>query len=427
MVDRKKAPPIRDFEKLSLPRCEKIILPNGITLHLIRTGSVPANRFSVVWNYGGDKCKGEYSAKLVPEMMLQGTKSMSAEEIVDNLDFYGTFLTTSVTRSYSKIEWTCLNEFALNVLTIIHDIIMLPVFPEARLEAVKRKELMKFDLTLTQTKSVASRELNRLIAGNNHPYIRKTERQDIENVTVESIKEAWREGIFHTDIHIFVAGYITDELRKNIIDFGSKLRTQTTNAPSLEPAPLKAEKAGRYFIEMPDSRQTSLAIAIPTIKRDNPDYIPLRIAVTALGGYFGSRLMTSIREQKGLTYGIHSYLAATQEGGFITIAAECDAKKIEDVISAINEEIRLLASQPMDNEELARLKSYYRTVIASTLESFKSVGDYFESELTVGFTKDYFDEQQNVLESMTTSDIACMARKYLDIDSQRIVIVGKAM
>lgn len=422
--DRTTPPPISDFGHLTIPPVSRLILPQGVSVNIIKTGESPANRIALLWNYGNARNDGSMATGLVPSMLMQGSRTMSAEQIVDNLDFLGVFMSNNVGSSYTQFEALSLNEVTGEYLNILADIVLNPVFPSERFDALKRKTLAKFDLNHSRTNYVAREELTKLIAGEDHPYLIPPSRTDIEEMTLEDVKASWREGVFHTDMHIFASGDITDRLRSGIIEFAQILRPHKAELSFQRTVPYSPSGSGVRNVLMPDASQSSIAIGIPTIHRSHPDYIPLRITVTALGGYFGSRLMTNIREEKGLTYGITAVLMGAHEGSIINITADCDTSYVDRVLKEIQAEMAELATNPMDAAEFARLRSYYMTSVASTLESFKTIGEYYENQLTVGLPDNYFDEQQDVLRDITPRRIRDIAATYFTFEDAITVVAG---
>ena len=428
--DRTRPPRIRDFSHLNLPVPTTEKGQNGITIHFIETGTSPCSNVSVVWNYGAMHSSKLSAADFVPEMMLQGTKTMTGEQIVDRLDYYGTFITNSVSASHTKMEWTALNEFMPGIFELMSAIFLDPTFPAEPFEALKRKRLMAFDLGMTQTKTIASRKLKELLAGLGHPYIRPVERHQIAELNITDIENAWADGIHTAPIDIFVTGMLDENIKESTGLFAEKLAEarkpyiSTEREPKL-PTPFLPEAPTTLKVEMPETKQSSVMIGIPAIPRSHPDYILLRITVVALGGYFGSRLMTSVREELGLTYGIYAYLAGSPEGSAIHIAADCDSSNVDSVLEAINHQMQRLANELMDHDELNRLKSYYTTNLASTLESFKTISDYYETQLTLNLAADYFERQQTEIRTITPERIRQVARQYFKTDLERTVIAGK--
>ena len=424
---RSTPPPIKDFARLSMPQLTCMDIGNGLSLNYVDCGKSGANNISIMWNYGSDRIKGAKDAVFATRLMMEGTKSMTANQIADRLDFLGTFVNQNSGTSYSNIDALSLNNFTPKVLEILKDVLLYPTFPEERLEALKRKAISQYDIDHSKTNFVAREELQTMLCGPDHPYYRKSLREDIENITVDDVRRTWREGIFGTKMDVYASGNITEQINEALCEFAHAIEDKTKETPkTAEPVkiPFSPEIPGTKVIDMPGVRQSSIAIGIPTITRNHPDYIPLRIAVVALGGYFGSRLMTNIREEKGLTYGIHASLAGTYEGANINIYADCDAAYVSTVLKEINFEMERMAEETMDISEFKRLRSYYMTVIASTLESFKSIGDFYQSRLTVGIPDNYFTAQQDVLESITPEDISKIARRYFLTQEERIVICG---
>lgn len=424
LPDRTTPPPIRDFVTLHIPNEHCQTLTDGVKLHVVKTGSAPASRVAIIWNYGSNRNPRSYAPSMVAPMLMQGCKTMSGTEIVDKIDFLGAFVNNKTTSSYTAFESLCLNTFSDRLLDILSEILTQPTFPVDRFEALKRKQLLQYDLLRSQTRYIAIEKLSNLLAGKNHPYFSKPSREEMEALTLEEVRKAWHQGLFTTQFDIFASGDITDVLFEKIANFARGLRPAPAQITYPEIIPLSPEEPGVRYVSMPDSKQSSIAIGIPAIPRSHPDYILLRIAVVALGGYFGSRLMTNIREEKGLTYGISAYLAATYEGAFINISADCDHRYVDKVLEEINSEMRKMAETPMDDEELTRLRSYYMTTVASTLESFKTIGEYYEQKLTVGLSDNYFENQQLAIENLTAEQIRAMAEKYFLTQKAITVVAG---
>lgn len=423
--DRTVPPKISDFVRLDLPPAEVAEIDDGVVAHIINVGTSKANRITVMHSFGKKDFKPLFAVEALPQMLLQGTKNLSGAQIADKLDFYGAFINPTSRSAFTTLDVLSLNSFNRPILETLQDVISNPIFPEERFDVLKRKALMNFDLMCTHSKFIAAETLKELLAGKKHSYETRVDRKDIEDTNVNDVVRAWHDGFSRSKIHVFAAGDISDAVLDNIKAFAKNIKPHDIKTDVHPTLPYCPEKAGHYFIEKPDSKQTAISIGIPTIQRNSPDYIPLRIAVMALGGYFSSRLMTKIREELGLTYGINAYLGANIEGSNIHIAAQCDPNNVDEVIKEIQNQITLLATQPMSEEEFSRLKSYYMTTIASTLESFTSVCDYYESQLTVGIPSDYFFKQQEILRTVTPEILSEMIYKYCKFDEARTVVAGR--
>lgn len=172
----------------------------------------------------------------------------------------------------------------------------------------------------------------------------------------------------------------------------------------------------RVDVKREGATQSAVVAVMPAIPRSHPDYIPLRIAVMALGGYFGSRLMANVREDKGYTYGISASLVGEKEGAHIKIETQCDPRYVESMIQEIKAEMTAMATRPPSSLELERVKRHYMTTLTSRLESPMSMIEEHISTLTVGTPPDYFDRQQEVLSQLSPELITDVASRYLDPD-----------
>ena len=182
--------------------------------------------------------------------------------------------------------------------------------------------------------------------------------------------------------------------------------------------------ASTSTIQKNGSLQSAVAISLPAIARSHPDYNPLRMTVTALGGYFGSRLMSNIREDKGYTYGISAALLGSLDGSYITINAQCDNRHTEALIEEVRKELTDMVRRPLDESELDRLRFNVASDLASTLDSPMTMMDYYELNLTVGTPADYFEARRKTLADITPEKVCEMAGKYLNPDMLRISIAG---
>lgn len=176
--------------------------------------------------------------------------------------------------------------------------------------------------------------------------------------------------------------------------------------------------------DRPESLQSAVVLSIPAIARTHPDYNFLRLTVTALGGYFGCRLMTNIREDKGYTYGITASLIGSHDGSYITVSAQCDKRYTEALIDEVRNELRGMVTRPLGADELSRLRFNAASDLASTLDSPMNMMDYYELQQTVGTPPGYFDARQDALADITPEIICAISQKYLDPDALRISIAG---
>ena len=418
-------PPIKSFEPLVLPSIQTLRDEGGKSRILVtECGNAPANLVSFFWNFGPDRMGGSPILSLTMPMLLQGTRSFTGAQIADRIDFLGAYVTPGVTTSYCTIDTTSLNRFTPELLELVEEVVENSDFPAERFEALKRKELARYDLLMSRTSHLAQVRLSTLLAGKDHPYCRQPSRSEIEAVTLNDVKQCWKEGVLRSELTVLATGMIDSQLREKLTMLAGKWKPIKSKSASVL-VPYQPETSGTYTISKEDASQTSVAIGLPiSIGREHPDYIPLRMAVTALGGYFGSRLNTNIREKLGLTYGISAYLASTPEGTALRIHSDCDPRYVKRVIEEINRETESLCEKTLPEDELLRLLSYYTTTQAAVLESFRSIASYRSAQLTAGFPEDYFERQQKAIQEINSSILKNVAKQYIHFEKAITVIAG---
>jgi len=189
--------------------------------------------------------------------------------------------------------------------------------------------------------------------------------------------------------------------------------------------PFAPDYAGsEVVVDHPGALQSAVVMSIPAIDRSHPDYCALRLATMALGGYFGSRLMTNLREDKGLTYGVTAGLYGYREGSAVMVSTQCDNRSVKSVVDETVNEIKKLADNPPEGEELNRLIQTASTGLASILDSPFNVINHIAAERLTGTPVDYFDRQQTAVASLSAETIGNCARRYLDPDKMLIAVVG---
>jgi predicted Zn-dependent peptidase len=418
-------PAVSKFGPLSVPPQEVIDLDNGVTLHFINNGDQPIIRFSLLWNSGEADSHPISAAGFVPQILREGTSRMSGAEIAEFVDFEGAWLNTRLDKHFTGLDVLSLTSSAPKMLDLMASMVIEPTFPEHAFESLRTKAVKAIEHKMARVDYRSQSAMIEHMAGKGHPYIKTLTPAQLAATTLDDVKAAFRQGFSNARIHLFAAGLITPEIRQATLDFARSLRSPQATYTTSRIVPMQPGAPGRHNIVMPDSIQSSVSMAAPTIPRSHKDYIPLRIAVMALGGYFGSRLMTSIREEKGLTYGISAALEGSHEAANITINAQCDPAYVDEVISQTFAEIERLANEPMPREELEALIQYLSSALAVTLDSPLSIADHYITQLTVGTPPDYFEQQFNVLGAITPATIAEMTSKYIKPELFATFVAGR--
>ncbi len=425
-LDRTTPPPTTGFDKLTMPPCEVINIGPNVKLWLINSGSQPANRISIYWHRGLSAAASDASVSVLTMMMREGCASMSGAEIADTIDYNGAWMGANNSMHYSGISLLSLNDTTESLLPLLCDMAKNPTFPVNALESTRQRLIAAKQLSQSKVDRIASNELNKLICGASHPYLLDLTIPQLDAISRERLIQEYVLATKHTDVNVFVAGCLTKSLIAGIERLAFALQPQDTSAViKVVPMPHYSPTT-KYIPTVAASNQAAIACAIPTIDRSHPDYDELRHVVIALGGYFGCRLMSNIREEKGLTYGISAALNGSREGSYISISAQCDNSYCQTVIEQIAVELRKLATQPMPDDELTRLKNNIISGLAQQLDTPFAINDYYESLLTVGIEGDYFARRFETIKNLTTQRIMELASRYLKPELMTIIVCHRS-
>ncbi len=424
MPDRTVAPEIRPFGKLTIPAETIETLDNGLTLHHLRGGDQPVCTLTIAFE-GGASEKGEALGRLLLNMLCEQTARHSADEVSEIIDYNGARLSGQLMSHHSALKLFALTHRTADMLPLLLEMLSEPAFDSARLEVIKTKCIQNLQTMRMDTAVLADEAMAPLIWGADHPLAHRTAEEDYIAVTPDMLLRAHHAMVTPRRAHAFFSGLyddaLLDEVRamlRCIPSFGEGTPVRLIDA---EPAPIGS------IVRVPfeESYQSALSLAIPTIGRSHPDYIPLRFSIIALGGYFGSRLMTNIREEKGLTYGISAMLLGELQGSYASIVAKCDKQFSATVLDEIASELRKLASDPPAGEELERLRIHASTDLARILDTPAGCMQHYQNIVFTGTPVNYFEQQLARIESLSSDTIAHMATTYLRPEALRTVIAGE--
>ncbi len=421
-MNRSTPPPVKPFGPLTIPDETVEVLPNGITLHHVSGGEQPVCSISVFFP-GGIAEYGDMSPRIMLSTMADGARDFADGELARLLDFNGVRIGSLVHGHWSTLRMAMLTHRAPEVLPLLKAIITAPLFPDERVEVEKMAMAARLETALANVATLADMQFDTLIMGEGHPLAQRIDPEAARAVSRGSIVDLHRSMLAPAGMHVFVAGLLDDALL-DAIRFTFASISGNTVVPESILIPNTAAPAGTQAVDATDSLQSAIATGMPAIARSHPDYIPLRLTAMALGGYFGSRLMTNIREEKGLTYGISAFLAGSQEGSYIKIAARCDKSYTATVIDEIKAELERMASNPPEGEELERVRLHAASSLAETLDSPLAIIGYHANRLTIGTPADYFNAQQRAIAELTPELIARMSAQYLRPDELRTAIAG---
>lgn len=420
----RKAPAISDFSPLTMPQPLIKHFDNGVTLHLIEAPGYGISSINLAWRSAVAEATYDglpsYTPFLVADLLREGSQKYPGATIADVVDFEGASLSARSDTHYTIVNLTALPKSLPELLPIIGDMAQNPTFENDAFEAIRTKAAQKADIDNTKPSVVADHCFTDMISGKNHPYLPSPTGDDIRAITRQQVIACHRKGFDSAPIHLFYCGPLDNGIGDMLMAFAQNLRSAPSDPARDYFAPFVAEPPATKIVKHNDPNQIAISMGMPTITREHPDYIPLRTAIMALGGHFGSRLNSNIRERLGLTYGISAALYGQREGAFMSVQAQCRRGTAQRVIDEIKGEIERLATEPLNDEEFSALHSIVSSSLVANVDSPIAVMRHHVSALLSVLPATYYDDQWRSWQSLTPAIIADMASRYLNPDNLRI-------
>lgn len=427
-LNRTTPPEIRPLEEFEIARPERLRMKNGIPLNIIRAGAQEVIRMDVL--IGGGQCHQQQplQAMFTNRMLREGTSSYTSAQIAEKLDFYGAWLELSSSLNCGFLTLYSLNKYFPYVMEIISDMLMHPLFPERELDVVKEVNKQQFLVNSTRVEVISRKCFNRSLFGENHPFGRYAEEEDYGRITPEVLKEFYRTYYHSSNCSVYVSGKVTSDIVRCIEEqIGNSPWGIIREMPQIQlPEPCRSVDTHLY-IEREDALQSSLKMGDFVMDRLHPDFLKCRIMVTLFGGYFGSRLMSNIREDKGYTYGIGAGVVNYPGRSVLAISTEADNCYVDDIIREVHTEMDRLRNDLASQEELDMVKSYMLGDLSRSYEGPFSLSDAWIYVETAGLDDEFFVRFMDAVRNVTCEDVRLMAQKYLCRETLIDVVAGKKM
>ena len=423
-MNRTKAPQIKTVDAIDLLAVEQIKLDNGIPVYIINAGEQEIVKIDFVFEAGKWYEPKNLLADFVNRMMREGVKGRSAKDIADIFEFYGSNLESSVSFTNAGFQLYSLNKHLPHILPLMMEIFTEASFPEEEFAIMLNNRKQKHTERLAKNDYVANRNFLSAIWGPEHPYGRVTEFENFENVTTAQLRDFYSRYYNASNCFVLISGRLDDTLIRSLNSVFGSASWLGSKAPADIDFELKPAAALRQHTEKKDSVQTSIMIGCATINSYHPDFDKLSVVNTVFGGYFGSRLMANIREDKGYTYGIFSSLTSYQHGGILEISAEVGKEVSEATITEVRNEIELMRTKLVDQEELETVKNYLTGRLMRSADGPMKYSDVYKGLILYGRDGSYINQYLKTVHDITAEEIRDLAVKYLDFDRMHVITVG---
>ncbi len=415
MLNRLEAPFTKDAIDftLTLPPYKKFTLKNGVDVYTINSGTQAVMQLELVFYAGNWFEEKNGTAAAVSALLKNGTRTKTALEINETFDGYGAFCNTACYNETAVIKLSSLTRYSNILLPLVAELITDATFPQQEIDIYVQNALQRLSVSLQKSDFVANRLIDAYLYGEEHPYGAYIQQQDIEQTNKSTLEEFYRLHYTKGACVMFAAGKLPDDFIEQLDEAFGNLPLQ--HAPVHTPAKIRRPAPEKKYRIINDEQgvQGAIRIATPFITRSHPDFTKVMLLNTVFGGYFGSRLMNNIREEKGYTYGIHSYVQNHIQDSAWMVATDAGKDVSEAAVAEVYKEMEILRNEEIDAEELLLVRNYMAGVILGSLDGPFQVIAKWKNIVLNGLSGNYFDESVHAIKHTSARELQELANKYL--------------
>jgi len=414
MLNRTTPPPIKDAVdfNLTLKPYEKIILNNNAPVYTVNAGVEEVMMLEWVFYAGNCYEQKNIIAAATNSLLKNGTSKKTAFQINEHFEYYGAHLNRACHHETATVTLHCLSKHLNKLLPVIREILTDSIFPQQELEILKQNSKQQLSVNLQKCDFVANRLIDKYLYGSEHPYGKFNTAEAYDALQAEQLKEFYKSYYLEGECIMFAAGKLPPDFTEQLNIFFGDLNI---NKPILTPKNISTPSPQKKISidNDPNGVQGAIRIARPFPNRHHPDFKKVMILNTLFGGFFGSRLMANIREEKGYTYGIHSYLQNQIQQTAWMISTEAGKDVCEATIAEVYKEMNLLKEELVDEEELLLVKNYMMGSNLGDLDGPFQIINRWKNLILNNLDEEYFNDYISTIKNITAQEIKQLANKYL--------------
>ena len=412
-LNRKNAPAIVDavnFE-LHLKHYDRFTLKNGVDVYTINAGAEDVLAIEWVFFAGNSYEKQNLVAASSNFLLKNGTTKKNAFQINEHFDYYGSYLNRACYNETAVLSLHCLTKHIGELLPAVKELITDSTLPQEELDIYRQNMKQRLKVNLKKSDFVAGRLIDTYLYGKDHPYGKFTSEEDFDSLQREQLVDFYKNYYQQGKLIIFVAGKLPSNLEPLLNEHFGDLVNKEVKEQKHEIVTAKEKK---YRVSNDENGvQGSIRLARPFPNRHHPDFLKTMVLNNLFGGFFGSRLMLNIREDKGYTYGIHSYLQNHVHSSAWMVSTEAGKDVTEATISEVYKEMKRLREEKVDDEELLLVQNYMMGSILGDLDGPFQIIARWKNIILNNLDGSYFQNSINTIKKITAPELQELAQKYL--------------
>jgi predicted Zn-dependent peptidase len=415
MIDRTKSPEIKDAIEfnLKLKPYEKFVLDNGVEVIAINAGAEEVLQIELVFFAGNSYETQNGLASATNYMLRNGTSTKTAFQINEHFEYFGAYCNRTCYNETAIVSLHTLSKHLNELLPVMREMLTDSIFPEDELEIFVQNSKQKLSVSLQKCDFVANRLIDAYLFGEQHPYGKYMVETDYDALTTEKMKAYFQQYYVNGSAVIFVAGNLPADLFEQMNKQFGDLSITPHNQQPVKNIVLPAEQKKYRISNDANGLQGAIRIARPFPNRHHPDFMNVMVLNSVLGGFFGSRLMSNIREEKGYTYGIHSYVQNHIQDSAWMISTEAGKDVSEATVEEVYKEMKILRETLIDEEELLLVRNYMIGSILGDLDGpFQIIGRW-KNIILNNLDEQYFYDSIKTIKTISAEELKALAEKYL--------------
>jgi zinc protease len=425
---RKQAPAPLAPKPLAIPNPFETTLPNGLRVVILEEKRLPLVSYRLAFRTGSANNPPDMPGlmSLMTGLLNEGTETRSSKQIADEIARMGATLGAGATSDYTTVAASALSIYGDRMLELLADVALHPSFPQNEIDITKQNTKQALIQQRTQPSFLAGERLASVLFGQ-HPYaVVSPTNASIDAVTREKLQSFHQQMFIPNNAVLFVVGDVerADVLKRVGELFGKWERGQVA-AENFPAPPVRTERA-IYLVDRPGSAQSTIVIANLAINRSSPDYFPMLLLHTMLGGSFSPRLDQNLRENKGYTYGASSVLDTRRAGGTFRATAEVRTPVTGASLKEFFYELDRIRTEPIPEQELQNNKAFLTGLLPIRIETQEGLTDQLVQLKMFDLPDNYLQNYRERVNAVTAADVQRVAQKYLTTDKDAIIIVGDA-
>jgi predicted Zn-dependent peptidase len=421
-LNRRQPPMIHEATLPSMPRSETLKLSCGLKVFLLPDYEADGTRLEFILPAGSSWHHNPLTASFTIALLREGSHPFPGPKLIRELDKLGVFIDLQSSADYAWLTAYAHKNTPSSFIRYLSAMLAEPQFTINHFRSHRKRQHIRFQTDILRTQTLANRAFINKLFGSNTSYGRVVEEADYQNIELSDVS------LFHNRHYsadrtiLILAGYLRNEWLHELDECLKDFCRPNAEATRQEVSGQKT--TGLIMIEKPDALQSSIVMGRLIVDRNHPDFPALSLLTTILGGYFGSRLMSNLREDKGFTYGVYSQIQSLEMATRLSISTEVGTAVTQQAIDQIRLELVKLQNEAVPDHELNLVKNYLSGTYTQALDGSFNKALRLRNLIPSGINLDYYQWFLQQIYLTNSEMVMLMARKYFSPGDMLIVVAG---